>query len=67
MLENDKLSLHIKDYSVSQTTLDDVFVNFAKQQRNVSMQNDSSNLSKLTGCVVSTDNNFSFICKGEMD
>ncbi|XP_071498338.1 ATP-binding cassette sub-family A member 2-like [Diadema antillarum] len=31
-LEDVRSMLHIKDYSVSQTTLDDVFISFAKQQ-----------------------------------
>ncbi|XP_060619641.2 phospholipid-transporting ATPase ABCA1 [Anolis sagrei] len=32
ILSNNKKRLHIEDYSVSQTTLDQVFVNFAKDQ-----------------------------------
>lgn len=32
ILSQNKKRLHIEDYSVSQTTLDQVFVNFAKDQ-----------------------------------
>ena len=34
MLEDRRQELKIEDYSVSQTTLDDVFINFAKKQGN---------------------------------
>ena len=32
-IERNKTSLHIEDYSVSQTTLEQVFINFARAQR----------------------------------
>jgi len=38
MLENRRQDLKIEDYSVSQTTLDDVFINFAKKQGNSTVE-----------------------------
>ena len=32
-IERNKTALHIEDYSVSQTTLEQVFINFARAQR----------------------------------
>lgn len=42
ILSNNKEKLHIEDYSVSQTTLDQVFVNFAKDQSDDDLLKDMS-------------------------
>lgn len=42
ILSKNKKKLHIEDYSVSQTTLDQVFVNFAKDQSDDDLLKDLS-------------------------
>ncbi|XP_076818416.1 ATP-binding cassette sub-family A member 2-like isoform X1 [Clavelina lepadiformis] len=42
LLEDRREDLKVEDYSVSQTTLDDVFINFAKRQRSRIEENKSS-------------------------
>ena len=42
-IENNRESLNIKDYSITQTTLDQIFVNFAKSQKDEAFKDDDSN------------------------
>ena len=40
-LERNRVDLNIKDYSVNQTTLDQIFVNFAREEKNDAIVNSS--------------------------
>ncbi|CAD5111485.1 DgyrCDS794 [Dimorphilus gyrociliatus] len=53
-IERAKEEYHIEDYSVSQTTLEQVFINFARQQR--------SPEDNKVGCTVKFKNCMSFFC-----
>lgn len=53
-IERAKQEYHIEDYSVSQTTLEQVFINFARQQRPPD--------EKLPGCTVKLKNCMTFFC-----
>ena len=46
LIERNRESLDLKDYSITQTTLDQIFVNFAKSQNEESFMNENLSISK---------------------
>lgn len=55
-LDNAKATLNLQDYTISQTTLDQVFVNFASQENRDSLDNRKINLNTVLQQQQSTQN-----------
>ena len=52
-MERNKQRFHVDDYSVSQTTLEQVFINFARGQTNPDEYERDGGKSSSTCCVIS--------------